>query len=67
MENVKEKSIKANEVEKRLNVYGCHPSKVIKSKGTYKVMNARIGVTEEQAEKMLTGSMFGWDVPGSKF
>jgi hypothetical protein len=30
----------------------------------YKELNANIGVTEEQAELMLMGSMWGWDCPG---
>jgi len=28
-------------------------------------MNMLIGVTQGQAEAMLAGSMFGWDVPGA--
>lgn len=28
-------------------------------------LNARLGVTPAQAEAMLTGSIFGWDVPGA--
>lgn len=28
-------------------------------------LNAKIGVSKGQAEAMLTGSMFGWHVPGA--
>lgn len=28
-------------------------------------MNAMLGVTPAQREAMLTGSMFGWDIPGA--
>lgn len=28
-------------------------------------LNNDLGVTQEQAEKMFVGSMFGWDVPGA--
>lgn len=31
-----------------------------------KELNDRIGVTEREAECMLIGSIFGWDVPGAK-
>ncbi len=30
-----------------------------------KELNAKIGVTPAQAEAMMIGSMFGWDVPGA--
>jgi hypothetical protein len=33
---------------------------------TVQEINALLGVTAEQAEKMMIGSMFGWDVPGAQ-
>ena len=35
-------------------------------KGDPSVLNARIGVSDEDAERMLAGSMFGWDCPAAQ-
>jgi hypothetical protein len=37
----------------------------VKGKDVAKELNNRIGVTPAQAEAMMVGSMFGWDVPGA--
>lgn len=41
---------------------GCYPMQTML---TPKELNARAGVTEDQAQAMLDGSMFGWHVPAA--
>lgn len=36
-----------------------------KAKALVGLLNERLGVSALEAECMLTGSMFGWDVPGA--
>jgi hypothetical protein len=36
-----------------------------KAKALVNLLNERLGVSALEAECMVTGSMFGWDVPGA--
>jgi hypothetical protein len=46
-------------------VRGEHGYFPIYTRSTADKLNEGIGVTKEQAEAMLVGSMFGWSVPGA--
>jgi hypothetical protein len=37
-----------------------------KARGLVVELNTRLGVSEEEAERMFAGSMFGWNVPAAK-
>lgn len=37
----------------------------VKAKALVALMNSKLGVTDEQAERMHAGSMFGWDAPAA--
>lgn len=41
-----------------------HSEQLVESAVT--AMNSKRGISPEQSEAMLIGSMFGWDVPGAR-
>ena len=53
-------------VQVRCGESGYHPCKDGYENIPPERLNRQFGVTEEQARKMLTGSLFGWDVPGAQ-
>jgi len=40
---------------------------LVQAENAARRLNAMKNVSENDAEKMLIGSMFGWDVPGARF
>jgi hypothetical protein len=52
-------------LEKGVLGYFEHRNPSLKGQDTADNMNADLGVSKAQAEAMLVGSMFGWDVPGA--
>lgn len=57
--------IKSNEPGYYQTDCECGGLPIAQLRGVVEKMNARLGVSPAQAEAMLAGSMFGWDVPGA--